>query len=363
MPALAQAPAKAAAPPAALAARPASDTAIVRGLYVNRFAAQSSKRMRQLITMADSTEINALVIDVKDEFGLNFASADPLVARNAGKMGVIPNLKGLLDTLKAHKILAIARIVTFKDSVTARNNPAWTIRKADGKPWLDKKGTLWVNPFHHELWEYNIRVAEEMVRLGFGEVQFDYVRFPEPYKSLPPQIFPDQGSQTKETALAEFLKMARSRIDKLGGRTTADIFGLVTTVPGALEVGQKFELLSPAADVLLPMTYPSHYPPGSFNIKHPNAEPYNTIYAAISKAHERNTKMGLSGERVRPWIQAFTLGPPAYGPNEIREQKRAVYDAGYDGWVMWNPGSKYEPFLPGLEKTTVSHRKQIPAGK
>lgn len=356
VPAFAQAPAKP-------APRPPSDTAIVRGLYVNRFAAQSTKRMRQLIAMADSTEINALVIDVKDEFGLNFTSVDTIVSKNAGKSGVIPNLKVLLDTLRAHKILAIARIVTFKDSVTARVNPAWTIRKADGSPWRDKKGTLWVNPFHHELWEYNIRVAEEMVRLGFGEVQFDYIRFPEPYKSLPKQIFPDQGKQTKELALAEFLKLAHSRISKLGARTTADIFGLVTTVPGALEVGQRFELLSPAADVLLPMVYPSHYPSGSFNIKRPNAEPYKTVYEAIVKAHERNIKMGLTGERVRPWLQAFTLGAPAYGPNEIREQKRAVYAAGYDGWVLWHPGSKYEPFLAGLEKTTVSHKKPAPVGK
>ncbi|MBI1808770.1 MAG: hypothetical protein HYR75_02625, partial [Gemmatimonadetes bacterium] len=180
--------------PARPAAAPAADTAIVRGLYVNRFAAQSAKRMRQLIAIADSTEVNALVIDVKDEFGLNLPSADPMLERNAGRSGVIPNVKALLDTLKAHHILAVARIVVFKDSVTARVNPEWTIRRQDNSVWRDKKGLAWVNPYHRELWEYNIRVAEEAVRLGFGEVQFDYIRFPEPYKSLPPQVFPGQGS-------------------------------------------------------------------------------------------------------------------------------------------------------------------------
>ena len=100
------------------------------------------------------------------------------------------------------------------------------------------------------------------MKLGFGEVQFDYIRFPEPYKSLPPQIFPDQNGQNKEQALADFLSMARGRLSKLGVRTTADIFGLVTTVPNALEVGQQWEHLAPVTDVLLPMTYPSHYPPG-----------------------------------------------------------------------------------------------------
>jgi len=335
----------------------APDTQIVRGLYVNRFAAQSTKRIHQLIAIADQTEINSLIIDIKDEFGLNYSPTDPSLQKNAGKSGTIPHLKELLDTLRAHKILAVARIVVFKDSVTARVYPEWTIRKADGSQWRDKKGMLWVNPYHHELWDYNIHVAEDAVKLGFGEVQFDYIRFPEPYKSLPPQVFPDQNGQNKEQALADFLSMARSRLSKLGVRTTADIFGLVTSVPNALEVGQQWEHLAPVTDVLLPMTYPSHYPPGSLNVAHPNAEPYAIIHAAILRAHERNAKLGLTGERVRPWLQAFTLGKPPYGPDEIREQKRAVYDSCYDVWVLWNPGSKYEPFLSALEKTRVSHKK------
>ena len=201
--AFAQAPAPATVTPPSVS-RALVDTAIVRGLYVNRFAAQSTKRMHQLIAMADASEINALVIDIKDEFGLNYSPTDPSVAKNAGKSGVIPNLKQLLDTLRAHKILAIARIVVFKDSVTARVHPEWTIRKQDGTAWHDKKGLTWVNPYHKELWDYNIHVAEDAVRLGFGEVQFDYIRFPEPYKSLPPQVFPDNKGEAKPAALASF---------------------------------------------------------------------------------------------------------------------------------------------------------------
>ena len=140
-------------------------------------------------------------------------------------------------------------------------------------------------------------------------------------------------------------------------RTTADIFGLVTTVRGALEVGQDWEKLSPVTDVLLPMTYPSHYPPGSFGIPRPNAEPYKTIEIAIAKAHERDDKLGITGEHVRPWLQAFTLGAPRYGAEEMRQQKQAVYDAGYDGWTWWSPGSNYDIFLPALEKTLVSRKK------
>jgi hypothetical protein len=331
---------------------------VVRALYVNRFAAQSTKKMKRLIAIADSTEINALVIDLKDEFGLNYHPSNPEFAKNAGNAGVIRNLPALLDTLRAHKILPIARLVVFKDSVTARVHPEWTIRRKDGSIWRDKKGLAWVNPYHHELWDYNIGVAEELAKMGFGEIQFDYIRFPEPYPSLPPQVFPDSKGVAKPEVLASYLKEATSRLDKLGTRSTADIFGLVTTVGGPLEVGQWWEKISPNVDVVLPMVYPSHYPHGDLGLKIPNAEPYKVINISLTRARQRDQKLGITKpEHVRPWLQAFTLGKPPYGPAEIEAQKKGAYDAGYDGWVLWSPGSKYEPFLPALEKTLVSHKR------
>jgi len=345
------------APAAAVQPAGSADLPIIRGLYVNRFAAQSLRRMRRLIDIADSTEINAFVIDVKDEFGLNIPSQDEMVRKNAGTAGVIPNVRALLDTLKAHDILAIARIVVFKDSVAARVNPGHVIRKPDGAPWRDKQGLTWVNPYDEAIWEYNSRVAEEAVKLGFGEIQFDYIRFPEPYKSLPPQVFPNQKGRSKPDVLAEFLRTANARFDKLNVRTTADIFGLVTTVGGALEIGQEWEKVSPAVDVVLPMTYPSHYPRGAFGIARPNADPYRIQQIAIARARQRDAKLGLTGERVRPWIQAFSLGQPKYDATHVKEQMRGIYDAGYNGWVWWHPGSIYEPFLPALEKTLAPRAK------
>jgi len=235
----------------------------IRALYINRFAAQSASKMKHLIAVADSTEINAFVIDIKDEFGLNWHSSDPLLQRNEGKMTKVSNLPALVDTLRAHGILPIARMVVFKDSVAARNNPEHVIRKADGTPWRDKKGVMWVNPYSRAIWDYNFRVADEAVKMGFGEIQFDYVRFPEPYKSLPPQVFPEAAGRSKADALNDLLKTARARYDRMGVRMTADIFGLVTTVRGPLEVGQDWEKISPVVDVVLPMVYPSLYPHGS----------------------------------------------------------------------------------------------------
>ena len=227
--------------------------------------------------------------------------------RNAGNAGKIPHLRELLDTLHAHHILPIARLVTFKDSVAARNNPQHVIRKPDGTPWRDKKGLTWVDPYDHAIWEYNIRVAEEMAKLGFGEVQFDYIRFPEPYKSLPEQVFKDANGVTKPHALGEFFKTACPRVHAAGARCTADIFGLVTTVPGALEIGQQWEELAPHSDVLLPMVYPSHYPHGSFGVDRPNTEPYKIVYAAIHRAHERDLKIGVDAGEPRATVAAGVL--------------------------------------------------------
>jgi hypothetical protein len=295
---------------------------------------------------------------MKDEFGLNYASAVPRFAANAGEMAKVRDVRALVDTLRAHGILPIARLVVFKDSVTARVHPEWTIRRGDGAIWRDHKGLAWVNPYHRELWDYNIGVAEELVRLGFGEVQFDYIRFPEPYRSLPAQVFSGSGGQSKPDAIAEFLRTANARLDQLGVRTTADVFGLTTTVNGPLEVAQHWEKLAPVTDVLLPMVYPSHYPPGSLGVRRPNAEPYRIVNVAISRARERNERLGVRGEAVRPYLQAFSLGQPPYGAEEVRQQKQAVYDAGYDGWVLWHPGSKYEPFVAALERGELAPRRK-----
>jgi hypothetical protein len=335
---------------------------VVRGLYLNRFAPQSPRKMQHLFNIADSSEVNAFVIDMKDEFGLNYRSANPKLARNAGSgRGIVGNVRALVDSVRAHGLLPIARIVTFKDPVAAELNPGWQIKREDGSTWRDKESLAWVNPYDRDVWEYNLAVAEELVKLGFGEIQWDYIRFPEPYRSLPKQVFP--GAQmSKPNVLAAFLKEADARLDKYGVRSTADVFGLVTTVKGALEVGQHWEKLSAVTDVLLPMVYPSHYPRGAFGIARPNAEPYKVIRTAIDTARARDHRLGITkAEHVRPWIQAFSLGQPPYGPDQIKAQKQAIYDAGYNGWIFWSPGSRYDPFVPALERVKPCRFQFAPA--
>ena len=341
-------------PASAPARRTQQDTGanpVLRGLYLNRFAAQSARKMRHLLAVADSTEINAFVVDMKDEFGLNYRSSNPAFRKYEGSgRGIVGNVRALVDSMKAHGVVPIARIVVFKDPVAAEANAAWTIRREDGSVWRDKENLAWVNAHNKEVWEYNLGVAEELVKLGFEEIQWDYIRFPEPYRSLPKQVFPG-ATMSKPDILSAFLREAQDRLHRLGARNTADVFGLVTTVRGPLEVGQHWEKISPHVDVVLPMVYPSHYPRGAFGIDRPNAEPYAIIKKAIDVARERDEKLGITrAEHVRPWVQAFSLGLPKYGPEQITAQKQAIYDAGYKGWVLWSPGSLYDPFIPAFEK-------------
>ena len=326
---------------------------VIRALYLNRFAAQSSRKMNRMLAVADTTEINGFVIDIKDEFGLNYKSEKPELARNAGNThGRIPNLKALIDSMKAHKVYSIARIVVFKDPAAASLNAGWTIKTPAGGQWQDEKGNTWVNPYNRDVWEYNLGVAEEMARAGFDEIQFDYIRFPEPYKRLATQVFPGAGATKKHDLLSEFLKEAQKRLHPLGVLVTADIFGLVTTVRGPLEVGQWWEKISPYVDVVLPMVYPSHYPRGSFGIDRPNADPYNVLKNALEPTRVRDEALGITrAEHVRPWVQAFTIGQPPYGAEQVAAQIKAIYDVGYNGWILWSPGSLYDAFIPALGKT------------
>jgi hypothetical protein len=335
------------------AAQDSADYPVVRALYLNRFAAQSMRKFRYLLSIADSTEINGFVVDMKDEFGLNYRSSKPAIRKNEGQHGVVPSVRALVDSMKAHGVVPIARVVAFKDPIAAANNPGWTIKREDGSQWLDKEGLAWVSAHNKEVWEYNLAVAEELVALGFEEIQWDYVRFPEPYRSLPKQVFPG-ATLSKPDALSEFLKAANERLHKVGARNTADIFGLVTTVKGPLEIGQWWEKISPHVDVVLPMVYPSHYPRGAFGIQRPNAEPYQVLKVALDTARVRDEKLGITKkEHVRPWIQAFSIGLPKYGPEQITAQKQAIYDAGFQGWVLWSPGSHYDVFLPALTRDST----------
>lgn len=333
---------------------------IIRGIYVNAYAAGDPRRRGPLLALTDTTELNAWVVDVKDEDGVRYASELPL-AREATHEGSIPlrNLKALVDTLRAHGIHPIARIVVFKDPRLSRARPDWSIRTPEGGLWRDRQGITWVSAWDRRVWEYNLAIAEEAVRAGFTEVQFDYVRFPEAYRSLPRQVHP-QAAGERTDAIAGFLAEAGRRLRPLGATVTADLFGLSMNEAADVGIGQQWERMSSTADAVLPMVYPSHYFPTHLpGIRRPNRMPYETVFTSVGMGVLRNRRLeaaGVEPARIVPWIQAFTAtwndrGYP-YGSAQARAQIEAVHDLGLEDWIFWHPGSNYAQVAGAFARDT-----------
>ncbi len=313
----------------------------VRGIYLNAWAAGSSRRRAQLLKLAAESEINTFVIDVKEAGEVSYRSGVALARAIGADRSYIPNPRRLLSELRAAGIYPIARIVIFKDPILALHRPDWAIQGADGTLWRDNRDEFWVDPYNREVWDYNIALAREAVLLGFSEVQWDYVRFPDvPARFMRSAVFPARAGRSRAQAIREFLRYSREALADLGVPITADVFGLTVSVQDDLGIGQNWEQMADVTDALLPMVYPSHFAKGSYGIPVPNADPYQTVRTALEYAVRRSATLD-GAATIRPWLQDFSLGWPSYGPAEVRAQIQATYDAGLTEWILWNPGSRY----------------------
>ncbi len=327
----------------------------VKAVYVNAWAF-GGKRFFDLVRLADRTEVNAFVIDIKDDTGyLTYRSEVPTAIEiGANTQRRAPDVQERLRILREHGIHPIARIVVAKDPLLASRKPGWSVQHVNGGLWRDRLNFAWVDGFNDSVWVYASQLAAEAVRIGFAEVQYDYVRFPdEPESRLALAVFPGRrGGETKRQGVARNLKLLRDRTRSLGVPFTIDVFGLTTSSPTDMGIGQVWEDLVTTADVVLPMVYPSHYFRGYYSIKHPNSEPYKVIRRAMQDALRRSEPLGKTAE-IRPYLQAFTLGQPRYTPAFVRDQIRAVEELGIKGWVLWNPRSAYETEYFRPEVTAV----------
>ena len=328
-------------PPAPLVPTPD----VIRGLYVNRWAA-IGQRVWQLIDVARRTEINALVIDVKDDRGLMLYRSSVPLAREIGADTVMPmpmtRVRAMLDTMRAHGIYPIARIVVVKDPILAEHQSQWAIKRADdpSTSWLDRSGKPWLDPHHPGVWLYAADIAKEAIDLGFSEIQLDYVRFPDENRLIREAVFPLAEGRTRAQVIRDMLGMTRDSLRGFDVPFTIDVFGLTTSDTTDMGIGQQWEMFVDRADAVLPMTYPSHYAPGSYGIRSPNANPYRVLDQAMKDAKRRTAGID-SAAKIIPWYQDFTLGPPRYGAAEVRAQIEAGYDNGIRSWILWNPGSRY----------------------
>lgn len=309
----------------------------VRGVYVTGWVAGTPSLFKRLLRFIDATPVNSLVIDIKDDTGkLSYRSAVPMVNTLDAWENKIPDVQKMLKTLQQKKVYPIARLVVFKDPYLAEKRPEFALKQPNGEVWRDYKGMAWVDPHAREVWEYNIQIAKEAVKMGFSEIQFDYVRFASD-GDLRSCVYPYADGSSKEDVIRDFLLYAREELEPLGAVVSADVFGLACSAPDDLFIGQKLEKIAEAVPVICPMVYPSHYARGSYGLANPDLQPYATVLRSLQDAGQRLKDYPV---KLRPWLQDFSLGN-AYGPAEIQAQIQAVYDAGVREWLFWNPSCRY----------------------
>ncbi len=323
----------------------------VKGVYLSAYVAGTQTMMDNIIAQIDATEINTVVIDVKNDNGrVTFSMESPIVSELGSVERLIPDIQSLMATLKAHNIYTIARIVAFRDPYLPEQRPEWGLKLADGSLYRDRNGLAWVNPYKREVWDYLVEVGIGAHEAGFDEVQFDYIRFCTE-RGINDVVYDeaDTGGLSRTQIITEFVQYAYEKLSEAGVYVAADVFGAI--IGGGIDsdsVGQSYGDMAASLDYICPMIYPSHYGNGNFGIQYPDTQPYDTILAALqgSKADLRSyARNGEHQATVRPWLQDFTASYLEnyieYGEEEVRAQIQAVYDAGYDEWMLWSAACKY----------------------
>ena len=326
----------------------------------------------QFIDLVNTTELNALVIDIKETV-VNYEPNVPL-AQEHKLYTKFYNVDEVLRKCHENGIYVIGRIVVFRDNALAQAVPDFAIRKADGSFWLENKSKegAWTNPSVQGVLDYNIEIAMDAVSRGFDEIQFDYVRFPTVPKSNPahyPEDMPD-----KIDIIDGFLQQASERIKAIREvPISADVFGIIAeSVSDGKAIGQQLEYLGANADYLCPMIYPSHYANAGSGIMGngmgqkingvlftaPDLHPYDVILQSLLKTKSRAEASEGFKAGIRPYLQDFTASYikntayyQTYGPKQLREQIQAVYDAGYEEWILWNGKNVYstDGLLPATD--------------
>lgn len=318
----------------------------VKGIYMTANTVADKTKFNSLVKLIDETELNAVVIDVKNDEGMVTYYTNVKDAQFAGANSIttIKDVDSVLKLLNSKKIYSIARIVTFKDNKAASRFPNLAVKSSGGSVWRDRNGQAWLNPYNRDAWDYVVDIAEEAAAKGFKEIQFDYVRFPTD-GNIKLIDYGKSAGNSKPQAIGDFLKYARTRLSGMGVVVSADVFGLVTTAEGDMNIGQRLENLAVSVDVISPMVYPSHYGKGSYGVAEPDFEPYKIVNYSMKIAKQRLDKNDASIARLRPWLQDFTASYlpryKKYGPTEIRAQIKATYDAGVNEWILWNAANRY----------------------
>jgi hypothetical protein len=310
----------------------------IKAIYWTAYTAGWKERREELINLIEETELNAVVIDMKDSTGrIFFDSSVPMVDEIGAEDIRIPDLDELLKTLDKKGIYKIARVAIFQDPHLAENKHEYALKRTGGGLWRDWKGLAWVDSTSRDVWKYNLDIIKQIVDLGFDEINFDYIRFPSD-GDLNAIEYPFYDEiKPKTEAMNEFFEYVDKQLTFEEVATSVDLFGMVLVRDDGLGIGQRFEDAADHFDYIAPMVYPSHYPDGYEGFTNPADFPYEIVYGSLDKAKE-----GIKGKRAhfRPWLQDFDLGA-VYTADMVRKQIEATYDAGWGGWFLWNASNRY----------------------
>jgi len=367
----------------------------VKAIYMSSWVGSTKDWRQKLVDFINTSEVNALVIDVKDYSGyVSFITGDPEIAKLGLEENRIKDMKAFIELLHSHNIYVIGRVTVFQDPVYSQKFPSQAVQTQSGKVWKDKHDLSYVDPSSKPFWNYIVRIARACESIGFDEINFDYIRFPTDgnmadmkfplsgplmaqMKPKPILLGKDsvtlQGRVTgnargvsanlslKGQIMDKFYTHLHNELGsgKLGVPISADLFGLVTYNRDDLNIGQVLEVAAKSFDYIAPMVYPSHYPRGFKNYSNPADHPYEIIDYAMKTGAERLESMGYSRNKLRPWIQDFNLGAK-YDAAKVKAQMKAVYDNKLNSWMVWDPRNKYtrDAYAPAKpEIPTVSQNK------
>ena len=321
----------------------------VKGIYITDLTAGAPK-MDKILSQMKDTELNALVIDIKNDNGqIVYQMHNDKQEKFYETTNIIKDLPGLVQRCHEQGLYLIARLVCFRDPAMGAVHPEWMNQKADGSLFTDNNGMTWINPYKREYWNYIATVAESCADDGFDEIQLDYVRFCTE-KGMKEVVYPEETEVNKSQIITEFVQYMSDRMAAKQVFFSTDVFGtIIGSYVDSTAVGQDYAEMAGAVDYMCPMIYPSHYGEGNFGIDYPDTNPYQSIYSAL-KSSQKELSLAKTGDsfqaRVRPWLQGFTASYLQhyipYGKDEFRAQIQGVYDSGYDDWLFWNAGSNYD---------------------
>jgi hypothetical protein len=308
-------------------------------------------KLEKALAICESTEVNALVIDIKNDDGLITWDSDIEAVAKVGSNWAAPftDYVELMDYLKKKDIYCIARVVAFKDPYFAWKMSGHAIQMQSGGAYQDDDGFAWVNPFDEYVWKYLVAISREAALRGFDEIQYDYVRFPDDAGHYNPITeFPGRNGRDKDEGIEDFLKYARAELAPYRVHVAADVFGFITRSwdDKPEDIGQTWRKIANQVDYICPMIYPSHYGPGLYGFAVPDQYPYDVSRSALMEAIERNAAQKNPGI-IRAWFQGFTApwvtGHINYDAKAISDQILAGMELGVDEYIIWNANNSYDP--------------------